>query len=371
MELLCPNCQQKLTIPDQYAGQLMKCPLCNGTFTAPALPSMQVAPGTPPTPPSKPPSQPPSQRPSAPPAPPPAPAGPSSWEQAHVQPGAPPMAPAAPPEEYQAYAPPADMSAMMGEHRHRLAIWLSPKVLQWFPVGALLIIFILTFFTWVRFGPGGVSQVTQSGWQAAFGSSTLSDEFKEEWKEKAAFEERFKKDGRPSREDEDRLTQKDFEEPGVSVLLIIYLIFLILTVLLVIAVAVLGLLAQQLPLGMQGLMSFRWIIAGGVALLGFLLLALQLLLGFSLENKVMGEVNKQIEKRREQMSKGGEMPAEMRRREERRIEQMRTIVSDGLRRSGWLRTVFWLHLLTVLCAALLFLTDLRRGKPAPRIDILW
>src|SRR6516225_5171125 len=37
MELMCPHCQQKLTIPDQYAGQLMRCPLCNGTFTAPAL----------------------------------------------------------------------------------------------------------------------------------------------------------------------------------------------------------------------------------------------------------------------------------------------------------------------------------------------
>ena len=39
MNLLCPNCQKMLTVPEQYAGQLMKCPLCNGTFTVPALPS--------------------------------------------------------------------------------------------------------------------------------------------------------------------------------------------------------------------------------------------------------------------------------------------------------------------------------------------
>jgi len=34
MNLLCPNCQKMLTVPEQYAGQLMKCPLCAGTFNA-------------------------------------------------------------------------------------------------------------------------------------------------------------------------------------------------------------------------------------------------------------------------------------------------------------------------------------------------
>ena len=36
MNLLCPNCQKMLQVPEQYAGQLMKCPLCSGTFTVPA-----------------------------------------------------------------------------------------------------------------------------------------------------------------------------------------------------------------------------------------------------------------------------------------------------------------------------------------------
>ena len=38
MNLLCPNCQKMLTVPEQYAGQLMKCPLCSNNFTVPALP---------------------------------------------------------------------------------------------------------------------------------------------------------------------------------------------------------------------------------------------------------------------------------------------------------------------------------------------
>src|SRR5438034_1070971 len=51
MELLCPSCQKKLTIPDQYAGQLMKCPLCTQTFTAPALPPTPGPAMAPPPPP--------------------------------------------------------------------------------------------------------------------------------------------------------------------------------------------------------------------------------------------------------------------------------------------------------------------------------
>src|ERR1700756_5726080 len=51
MNLLCPNCGKMLTVPDQYAGQMMKCPLCSGTFTVPALPSGPVESASPPPPP--------------------------------------------------------------------------------------------------------------------------------------------------------------------------------------------------------------------------------------------------------------------------------------------------------------------------------
>src|SRR6516225_3117625 len=48
MNLLCPNCQKPLTVAEQNAGQLMKCPLCNNTFTVPAL-APAMAPGEPPS----------------------------------------------------------------------------------------------------------------------------------------------------------------------------------------------------------------------------------------------------------------------------------------------------------------------------------
>ena len=34
MNLLCPACQKMITVPDQYAGQTMKCPLCSQLFPA-------------------------------------------------------------------------------------------------------------------------------------------------------------------------------------------------------------------------------------------------------------------------------------------------------------------------------------------------
>ena len=43
MNLQCPSCQKMLQVPEQYAGQLMKCPLCGGTFTLPALPAAASA----------------------------------------------------------------------------------------------------------------------------------------------------------------------------------------------------------------------------------------------------------------------------------------------------------------------------------------
>src|SRR5687768_14690596 len=63
MNLLCPNCQKMLTVPEQYAGQLMKCPLCAGTFTVPNVPGGspgEAAPAfsAPPSPPAPSPSAP-------------------------------------------------------------------------------------------------------------------------------------------------------------------------------------------------------------------------------------------------------------------------------------------------------------------------
>src|SRR5262249_26038916 len=48
--LRCPNCKKLLPLREQYAGQLMKCPLCTGTSPAPPLPVPPPAPPPPPPP---------------------------------------------------------------------------------------------------------------------------------------------------------------------------------------------------------------------------------------------------------------------------------------------------------------------------------
>ena len=76
MNLLCPNCQKPLTVPDQYAGQPMRCPLCQGTFAVAAPPvaanppQQRAAPPAPPAQPSPPVPAPVVQQPAPRPAPP-------------------------------------------------------------------------------------------------------------------------------------------------------------------------------------------------------------------------------------------------------------------------------------------------------------
>src|SRR5262249_8822593 len=127
MDFICPNCQKMITVPDQYAGQHMRCPLCQETFQAPALPSS--APplagtetyqfSSEPTPPAAPPP------PAVPPAPP-------RVEVPKPKPSvsAPPPPPPPPPAGYG----------------RKFSLQLNPMVLAWVPAGALFLIFILTFF---------------------------------------------------------------------------------------------------------------------------------------------------------------------------------------------------------------------------------
>jgi hypothetical protein len=138
MELMCPHCQQKLTIPDQYAGQLMRCPLCNGTFTAPAL--------TPPPPPVF------SVVPEAPPQPPPLPAA-SSISTEPMPPAPPPL-----PESFQPPPP--------GEYSRSLKIVFSLRVMPWIPPTGLLLVLLLSFLPWIS-----VATFHTNAWSLAFGSS--------------------------------------------------------------------------------------------------------------------------------------------------------------------------------------------------------
>ncbi|HZT81901.1 MAG TPA: hypothetical protein VFA26_16870 [Gemmataceae bacterium] len=144
MNLLCPNCQKMLTVPEQFAGQLMKCPLCNGTFTVPNLPA--APPGA--AAPSfgsftKPPQEEDTFGIGS--APPPAP-----------PPPAPPPPPSAPPEP-----PPAG-------YTRTLSLPIPERVITWVAPACILLVFVLLFFPWVM-AYDGKAWFSQLGWGTGFG----------------------------------------------------------------------------------------------------------------------------------------------------------------------------------------------------------
>lgn len=143
MNLLCPSCQKMLQVPDQYAGQQMRCPLCNNIFTVPGLAD---APAMPPAQPAPLPFSPP-------PAPPPLPASSS-------QP--PPPLPSAPAPS-QAPAPPPP-PVVVGDYTKMKSIFISPTVVPWITFGSVALLFLFSFFPW--FGAGPLVKV--SPWDLGF-----------------------------------------------------------------------------------------------------------------------------------------------------------------------------------------------------------
>lgn len=115
MNLLCPNCQKMLQVPDQFAGQMMKCPLCGGAFTVPSLPASSAPTGS-------------AAASSA-----TASNGPAGYQQTH-------------------------------------SVIIHTKALAWVPAGALFLVFFLMFFPWLEAGVAvNDNRYPTSGWQTAFG----------------------------------------------------------------------------------------------------------------------------------------------------------------------------------------------------------
>jgi hypothetical protein len=156
MELLCPNCQKKLTVPEQYAGQLMRCPLCQGTFTVPAMPSTVAAESAEPVGFYAPPTR---SDTAAVPA-----------ELAAIgSPSLPPISAEAPAAPVSATsAPPSTPSA---GYARVCAMRFNPHVIQWLPLG-LVLSFLLTFFPWFS-GDAVIATLSTSSnaWNIGFGES--------------------------------------------------------------------------------------------------------------------------------------------------------------------------------------------------------
>jgi hypothetical protein len=341
MNLLCPNCQKMLTVPEQYAGQLMKCPLCGGTFTVPGLPASVPAAAAAPAGTAPPPAAPPPSAP-APSQPetfavrsdgdfaPPPPLAPEHTEPPMVLPApdagmVPVQAPAtAPPEGY----------------RRTWTIWFSPKVLPWVAPVCVLLIFILQFFPWVGLYPGGVPALTQSAWGAGFAGYTEDPDMEG-----------------PAINPKD----KDNALPGASVLTIFYLLLFIPTFLLTIASLVVDRVPVKLPPAVQKVLPWRWGVVAAANLVVFLFLALQLMTGFSLDSQYKEWVDKHVGKTSDKTT-----PVV------KHAEAAKGVALEELTHTFWLHLAVLLHLVAIIGAALAYGVE-RRGKdrPLPRLELMW
>ncbi len=321
MNLLCPNCQKMLTVPEEFAGQLMKCPLCAGTFTVPGLPGTGTAS-------SQPESEVYSLRDELPP-----PSRSTSFNTPFPQP------PEAPPSSPSIPAPPQS-APPPGEYTRTLALRVSPNVLPWIAPACLVLIFFLQFPSWGGVYPGGVPAAWQNAWQVAFGIYSFDPDLKGDYV-------RFLDDAK--------------YKPNASALAIFYLLLYFPVSLVTVASVGLGLVPFNLPPAVEKYLPWRWgiVVAANVVL--FLFLALQMLVGFSLDNQFADWVDKQYESKEPKKTD-----------EQKKEAAERGRYMDSSIRTVWFKSVLALHSLAVVSAALMFWID-RRGpqRPLPKLELRW
>jgi hypothetical protein len=333
-----------LTVPDQYAGTLMKCPLCANTFQAPALPSRAAAPAAvapAPLPPSSAPAgntyglkEPPPVPPMAPPPPPP--------NKAATPPKAPAPAKAPPPP------PPST-----GDYEHSRYLEVRPEILQWVAVGALVGAFIMqALFPMVGMYPGGYDAYTQGIPRAVIGGFSVNPDWEK----------------MPAANDKvpalilDKNTSLGFSAPMLFYFFPIFPLALLLTI----AAAVLGMpnLRFKLPDAVDKIKPYRWAIAAGLTLVAFLLLTINVVFGFSLETKVKTEIanSEWLKGQKGRASEGDKLVA---------MAEGSLLGAQCLQRTVWLQISYLLILLAVIVSGLLAWVDWRGPRPFPRFELRW
>jgi hypothetical protein len=323
MNLLCPNCQKMLSIGEEFAGQTMKCPLCEATFPVPGLPGASP----PPTPSTALDSDIYSVRhdpvPPAPPQPLPHLEPPPSSFTLDEPPS--PTKPSLPPEDYQ----------------HTLAVSLNATVLPWIAPLCLVLIFFLQFAEWDGLYPGGEPAVAGSAWRAAFGKYSVDGDLK------ALV---------PFLNDEKH-------KPGASVLTIFYLLLFFPVLVATIARVVVTMIHIKLPPQVEKLLPWRWGIVAAANFVLFLFLGLQVLLGFSLDSRY----EEWVESEMKQQTKDNPTTQERKLADVKRGELL-----EVLRHTTALRLVVLLHLLAIVGAVLMFWVN-QRGthRRLPKLELRW
>lgn len=230
----------------------------------------------------------------------------------------------------------------------------NPRVLMFIPPAAVVLIFLLQFFPWLGVYPGGVPAVTQNAWQAAFAGYSEDHDMVKEFRLTPA-----EKEPRETAEKSKSYPPGDYR-PSASPLTIFYLLLFIPTLVVTVGCVVLLFVQVKLPRNLEPFLPWRWGIVAAANLLVFLFLILQLLLGFSLENKVR------------EVYDSNQPQQAVKTTVDQKIEAAERGKFLGyLQRTSWLQLTVWLHILAIVCAALVFWIGRHEHQPVPRIDVLW
>jgi hypothetical protein len=307
MRVLCPSCQQLITLPDTAAGQMTPCPQCGKAFTPPAMTGAAIDA-----------------------APPPAPVMP-------------------PPRPTESYRPPESIvvsqsPASKTDRDSSCTCTLHKRGVRWIAPVALFLVFLLTFATWMAASPNGTKVYTQSGWQAMTGSFTVAD---------------FVGDGVLGKEHALRA------EGAVSGWLLVFMIFLILTTLLAIGGLVIELMALVVPDVLAPVWPHRNVLIAGLCALLLISLGAPMISGFGLESAAALAAEKEVPPVGPKQDKPAPGTKEL---QERDLRRDVAVNGFAIHRTYWLCTSLLLQLIALVGASMMVWLNHRGDRPEPRVE---
>jgi hypothetical protein len=254
-------------------------------------------------------------------------------------------------ENYSSHAEAPSPSAATGYTR-AFGFAISPEVVQWIAPACLVLSFLLTFFSWNGAYPGGYGVYTQGAWGAlagSFSTDPVGEKVLQLDPEKPL----------------DKTTARLRDQVHSNWLLLLYLPLIFVTAALAVLFTLYPMLNINIPPNLEQYLPFRMGLITVLALLLFLMLGLQSLNGFGLENALAQRARSEVKVN---------MPDRPTDEEVKQFEIM-----EGTQLGKWnvrhtfaLRLALLCNVVAAVAAAAMFAMN-RHGteKRWPRLDVSW
>jgi hypothetical protein len=317
------------------AGQLMKCPFCNESFSVPALPQpdrsmpLELPDDAPLTPAEVSPS-------------------PPQTADVHEDPVykvvPEPPKPPPPRREPRPVPPPSPPSPVAQspspQHERTVQLRINAEYLPWVAPIALGIAFLLLFFPWVGAYPGGYGVYTQRGIQALWGGFSLDPVG-----------------------DKVLGLQKQIDDNIAANWFRMTLYFLLILAALAIVIwpIVQARGGFRVPPGLEALKPWRSTLLVAILLVALVFLLMQFWSGFGLEEAITAPIDARLAKDQSAAQTQEEI-------EIRRAQQLGAL---GLRRTAWLRWEVFFLLVALTAASLGLWLERRPDQPLPHAELHW